>query len=299
MKEIWNIGLKILFWSITCLWESDCRTLFQHSTSRSRKILGELGINLLSIAFFPSLSTLPMVLNHEIVGYINGWAIVSKQLHYRLTNFINLGVLLGFFLGLLVNNNLIMLVLPCLCCGLLIYSATLVCLPALFSQGEDHTQDKFRYGSIFTALLMTVVYHPFCYLMRVWGGQLISGGGVYFILIWICDYYFLKTEDLLSIMMEILSKIMQGVRAPCRGSLSLVLGFPGIRCGLFCQLVNPGFFLRSQIPRQPSSGILTLPTAAHSSPSCNELIFYNNLNCYDASLWKPGWISIRADSKGA
>lgn len=75
---------------------------------------------------------------------------------------------MGYILGLLLGeDNLILLTLPCLCCGLMIYSCTLVCLPALFSQGEDQTQDKFRYGAIFTALLLTVVYHPFCYLLRV------------------------------------------------------------------------------------------------------------------------------------
>jgi hypothetical protein len=41
----------------------------------------------------------------------------------------------------------------------------------LFSNGENNNQDKFRYGSIFTSLLLTVVYHPLCYLLRVWDNQ--------------------------------------------------------------------------------------------------------------------------------
>jgi hypothetical protein len=50
----------------------------------------------------------------------------------------------------------------------MMYSATLIGMPMLFSNGENNNQDKFRYGSIFTSLLITVVYHPFCYLLRVW-----------------------------------------------------------------------------------------------------------------------------------
>lgn len=100
-------------------------------------------------------------------GYINGWATVSRELNNRLSAFINIGTMLGFLLGLAVDNNLIILTLPCYCSGLMIYSATLVCIPALFSNGENQSQDKFRYGSIFTSLLVTVIYHPFCYLLRV------------------------------------------------------------------------------------------------------------------------------------
>lgn len=92
---------------------------------------------------------------------------VDKELNTKLSIFINFGTLIGYFLGLLVENNLLILILPTLSCGLMIYSSTLVCLPALFSNGENHTQDKFRYGAIFTSLLVTVVYHPFCYLLRV------------------------------------------------------------------------------------------------------------------------------------
>jgi zinc transporter ZupT len=108
-----------------------------------------------------------MVMFVLIIGYINGWAAVSKDLSDKLTIFINLGIILGYLLGLIVKNNLIIVALPCFCCGLMMYSSTLVCLPNLYSNGENHIQDKFRYGSIFTALLLTVVYHPLCYLLRV------------------------------------------------------------------------------------------------------------------------------------
>jgi hypothetical protein len=101
------------------------------------------------------------------LGYINGWSSVSKDLNDKLSVFINVGIVLGFLLGLVVQNNLIFVALPCFCCGLMIYSSTMIGLPNLYSNGENQTQDKFRYGSIFTSLLITVVYHPLCYLLRV------------------------------------------------------------------------------------------------------------------------------------
>lgn len=79
----------------------------------------------------------------------------------------NSGLLVGLILGMFLKVEFPLVALPCISIGLAMYSAVFVCFPKIFTNGEKATQDKFRYWAIFTALLLTLIYYPIIYLLKI------------------------------------------------------------------------------------------------------------------------------------
>jgi hypothetical protein len=81
--------------------------------------------------------------------------------------FVNSGFVVGLLIGVLIEELSAIVVLPCISIGLFIYTAVFICMPKIFSNGEKRVQDKFRYWAIFTALLLTLIYYPILYLLKI------------------------------------------------------------------------------------------------------------------------------------
>lgn len=81
--------------------------------------------------------------------------------------FVNMGLVFGFLLSFVISPDVALLVLPCCCAGIQIYCAMFLGFPGLFTNGEKPKEDRYRYGSIFIGLLLTVLYYPICYLLRI------------------------------------------------------------------------------------------------------------------------------------
>lgn len=81
--------------------------------------------------------------------------------------FVNSGLVAGFILALIVNISSAVVLLPCFSIGFAIYTAVFVCLPKIFTNGEKPVQDKFRFWAIFIAFLITVMYYPIAYLLKI------------------------------------------------------------------------------------------------------------------------------------
>jgi hypothetical protein len=79
----------------------------------------------------------------------------------------NGGMLVGMCLSDVINPDVALLALPCICAGLQIYCSIFICFPFVFSNGERLKEDKSRFLAIIIAFLATVIYYPVCYLLRI------------------------------------------------------------------------------------------------------------------------------------
>jgi hypothetical protein len=95
------------------------------------------------------------------------WSKVEEQVLKRLYLVLSVTPLLGFALGLLIDLGIPIVILPCLAVGFMLYASIFLCLPKIFTNGEKPVQDKFRYWAIITALLLTIIYYPILYLMKI------------------------------------------------------------------------------------------------------------------------------------
>ncbi len=100
-------------------------------------------------------------------GFLLAWSQIEEILAHRLFMFVNSGFVVGVVSGILIEELSAIVVLPCISIGFFIYTAVFVCLPKIFSNGEKRVQDKFRYWAIFTALLLTLIYYPILYLLKI------------------------------------------------------------------------------------------------------------------------------------
>jgi hypothetical protein len=81
--------------------------------------------------------------------------------------FVNSGLIVGVLGAILLEELSSIVVLPCISIGLFVYTAVFICMPKIFSNGEKRVQDKFRFWAIFTALLITLIYYPILYLLKI------------------------------------------------------------------------------------------------------------------------------------
>lgn len=81
--------------------------------------------------------------------------------------FVNLGLIIGVVIGLTLKATIPIIVLPCISVGFALYSSVFICFPKIFTDGRKPIQDKFRYWAIITALLVTLIYYPVLYLLKI------------------------------------------------------------------------------------------------------------------------------------
>ena len=79
----------------------------------------------------------------------------------------NSGLLAGWILGLFLKPDVLILSLLCVGAGMQLYCSVFICFPHIFTNGEKPTQDRTRYCSILIGFLLTVLYYPICYLLRI------------------------------------------------------------------------------------------------------------------------------------
>jgi len=100
-------------------------------------------------------------------GYLLAWSQIEDKLANHLFIFVNSSMFIGILGALVVKELAVILVLPCISIGLSIYTSVFICLPKIFSNGEKRVQDKFRYWAVFIALLITLIYYPILYLLKI------------------------------------------------------------------------------------------------------------------------------------
>lgn len=79
----------------------------------------------------------------------------------------NCGLLVGLLLSLVLQPDMALLILPCICAGMQIYCSIFICFGFIFTNGEKPKEDKSRFLAILVAFFATVIYYPICYLLRI------------------------------------------------------------------------------------------------------------------------------------
>lgn len=69
------------------------------------------------------------------LGYLLAWAYTSDALTYKLNIFVNIGIAIGYLLGIAFRITIPIVVLPCIAVGLNIYTAIFICLPQIYTDG--------------------------------------------------------------------------------------------------------------------------------------------------------------------
>ena len=101
-------------------------------------------------------------------GYLLSQTGITSKTNRKLAILMNSGLIVGLLLSLVLDPDMALLILPCVCAGLQIYCSIFICFGFIFTNGEKPKEDRSRFGAVLIAFFATVLYYPICYLLRIW-----------------------------------------------------------------------------------------------------------------------------------